>query len=233
MTSAHTRLASIALAAAVALTACRSTEDRWLRVPDPDEQSADEGGTRKEDALALPPFPADDRLLGFEIGGASRNAYYVDAASISIGADWMIRYTAVVVSPSGARSITYEGMDCSDYAYKLYAMGRADGHLVGSEATRVASHHVHRDQPLPDRAVQGLLLSEEGAGEKLRRGDTRPSIGLVLSRRQQLLTGCVQRLCPAHGRSEQNQVVAVNELGLVDVAEPRFDLGARRAQDAA
>ncbi len=127
MTSAHTRLASIALAAAVALTACRSTEDRWLRVPDPDEQSADEGGTRKEDALALPPFPADDRLLGFEIGGASRNAYYVDAASISIGADWMIRYTAVVVSPSGARSISYEGMDCSDYAYKLYAMGRADG----------------------------------------------------------------------------------------------------------
>jgi CNP1-like family len=121
------RVASIALATAIALTACRSAEDPWLRVPDPDQQSADQGGTRKEDALALPPSPVEDRLLRFEIGGVTTNAFFVDPDSISIGEDWVIRYTSVVVSPSGARSISYEGLDCTDYAYKLYATGRPDG----------------------------------------------------------------------------------------------------------
>jgi hypothetical protein len=126
MAFASMRIALIALVSAVALSACGGDE-RWLRVPDPDESASDEGRTRREDKLALPPFPTEGNLLPFEIGGASRNAYFVDAESISVGEDWVIRYTAVIVSTSGARSITYEGVDCSDYAYKLYAMGRPDG----------------------------------------------------------------------------------------------------------
>lgn len=126
MRAARLRLALAVVAISFALCACKSAEDRWLRVPDPDEKSADEG-PRKEDTPALPPFPADDRLLRFDIGGASRNAFFVDPESISIGEDWAIRYTTVVVSPSGARSVTYEGLDCTGYTYKLYATGRADG----------------------------------------------------------------------------------------------------------
>ena len=127
MLSTRIQLAAIVLAIVAALTACSSAEDRWLRVPDPDERSADGDGARKEVALTLPPFPAEDRLLGFDIGGASRNAYFVDAVSITIGEDGVVRYTAVVVSPSGARSISFEGLDCRDYTYKLYATGRPDG----------------------------------------------------------------------------------------------------------
>jgi hypothetical protein len=119
--------ALLALATGVALAACRSAEDRWLRVPDPDEQDTSEPAKRAEDRVALPSFPADDRLLSFEIGGVSRNAYFVDPDSISVGEDRVIRYTAVVVSPSAARSISYEGLDCTHYAYKLYATGHPDG----------------------------------------------------------------------------------------------------------
>jgi hypothetical protein len=119
------RVALVALAAALALSACKSAEDRWLRVPDPDEKP--ESGPRQDVALVLPPPPADDRLLPFDIGGVSRHAFFVDPDSISIGEDWAIRFTTVVVSPSGARSVTYEGLDCSDYTYKLYATGRPDG----------------------------------------------------------------------------------------------------------
>jgi hypothetical protein len=129
-----TRIATLAVAIDLALTGCTSGVDRFLRVPDPDEQGADEGGARKEDKLALPPFPADDRLLRFDIGGVTRNAFFVDQDSISVGADWVIRYTAVVVSPSGARSVSYEGLDCSEYAYQLYATGHADA--VWSEVKR-------------------------------------------------------------------------------------------------
>jgi hypothetical protein len=120
-------MAGVVLAALLALSSCRSAEDRWLRVPDPDEQSADEGGARREDKLALPPLPGDDNLLRVDIGGVSRNAFFVDPNSISIGEDWVIRYTSVIVSPSGARSVSYEGLDCARYEYKLYATGRADG----------------------------------------------------------------------------------------------------------
>lgn len=127
MPSNSARVGLVALVAAFALSACRTAEDRWLRVPDPDERSADEGGPRKEDAFVLPPSPAEDRLLRFDIGGVSRNAFFVDPDSISIGGDWTIRFTTVIVSPSGARSVTYEGLDCTDYTYKLYATGRPDG----------------------------------------------------------------------------------------------------------
>ncbi len=116
------------LLAALALAGCKSGGDSWLRVPDPDdEKSAEEGGPRKEDKLALPPYPEENRLLPFDVGGASRNAFYVDPESISVGEDWAIRFTSVIVSPRGARTVSYEGIDCTDYTYKLYATGHPDG----------------------------------------------------------------------------------------------------------
>lgn len=115
------------LLGALALTGCKSAEDRWLRVPDPDERSADKAGPRKESKAALPPSPADDRLLRFDVGGASRNTFYVDPDSIDVAEDWTIRYTAVIVSPGGARTVSFEGLDCTAYSYKLYASGRPDG----------------------------------------------------------------------------------------------------------
>ncbi len=121
-----TGTALMALVAALAVSGCNG-EARWLRVPNPDEAGSEDGSPRQEDKAALPPFPADRHLLPFDIGGASRNTYFVDAESINVGADWVIRYTAVVVSPSGARSVGYEGLDCTNYAYKLYATGRPDG----------------------------------------------------------------------------------------------------------
>lgn len=116
------------LLAALALAACRSAEDRWLRVPDPDdEKAAGEEGRRKDSKATLPPYPEDSRLLPFAVGGASRNTFYVDPESISIGEDWTVRFTSVIVSPAGARTVSYEGLDCTDYAYKLYATGHAGG----------------------------------------------------------------------------------------------------------
>ncbi len=139
MKLASIRIILATLAAAAALWACGGS-DRYLRVPDPDEEGADASSARKEDKLTLPPFPADDRLIRFEVGGASRNDFYVDATSISVGEDWVVRYTAVIRSPGGAQNITYEGLDCSDYEYKLYAMGRADG--TWSEVKRPEWRHL-------------------------------------------------------------------------------------------
>jgi hypothetical protein len=131
----------LVIGSASMLAACSGGGDsRWLRVADPDEEGADENIPRKEDALALPPFPVGDRLLEVAIGGASRNAYFVDPASITVGQDWVIRYTVVVRSPSGAKTISYEGLNCTDYEYKIYATGRPDG--TWAEAKRPQWSHV-------------------------------------------------------------------------------------------
>ena len=114
------------LAATFALSACGGG-DNYLRVPDPDEETGGSASSQKEDTITLPSFPAEDRLIRFEVGGVSRNEFYVDSASISVGEDRVIRYAAVIRSPAGARTISYEGLDCSKYAYKVYAFGHADG----------------------------------------------------------------------------------------------------------
>jgi len=132
------RAVLLAIGAASVLSACVS--DRWLRVPDPDEERADETNARKESQLSLPLFPTDDRLLEVAIGGASRNAYFVDPVSITVGQDWVVRYTVVIRSPSGAQTISYEGLNCSDYEYKIYATGRPDG--TWAEAKRPDWTHI-------------------------------------------------------------------------------------------
>ena len=52
---------------------------------------------------------------------------FVDEASVHYGSDDVIRYTMVIVSPSGARNVTFEGMRCETGERRLYAFGRADG----------------------------------------------------------------------------------------------------------
>ena len=131
--------ALIPMGTAFVLSAC-GAGDRSLRIGDPDEDRADETVARTEDKVTLPPFPIDDRLLEVLIGGASPNQYFVDPASITIGEDWVVRFTSVIRSRSGARTISYEGMDCTDYEYKLYATGRPDGSW--SEVKRPEWKHI-------------------------------------------------------------------------------------------
>jgi CNP1-like family len=75
----------------------------------------------------LPPYPREQNLLPFEVGGASANRFYIDSASISPGEDGVIRYTLVVKSPQGATNVSFEGMRCTTRELKRYAFGRGDG----------------------------------------------------------------------------------------------------------
>jgi hypothetical protein len=74
----------------------------------------------------LPPFPEKSRLIPFEVGSVTDTRYFVDAASLSIGSDGVVRYTLVVVSSGGARNISHEGMRCATGERRFYAFGRSD-----------------------------------------------------------------------------------------------------------
>ena len=81
----------------------------------------------KEDALNLPAYPDDAALIEFRPRGHSKNRFYVDRNSVSLGADWVVRYTAVIKSPSGIANVSYEGLRCKTSEYKVYAYGTRDG----------------------------------------------------------------------------------------------------------
>lgn len=81
----------------------------------------------KEDALILPGYPDDATLIEFRPRGNSKNRFYVDRNSVSLGADWVVRYAAVIKSPSGVANVSYEGMRCKTSEYKVYAYGVRNG----------------------------------------------------------------------------------------------------------
>ncbi len=80
-----------------------------------------------EAEIKLPPYPKPGTLIEFEAGAASSNRFYIDAESISVGSDGVVRYTLVVKGAGGGENISYEGIRCGTREQKYYAFGRRDG----------------------------------------------------------------------------------------------------------
>ncbi len=81
----------------------------------------------KESPVQFPAAPQKDNLLPFYGSNANTMRFTIDAKSVSVENDGVIRYTLVITSKSGANNISYEGIRCSTYELKLYAFGQADG----------------------------------------------------------------------------------------------------------
>ena len=102
-----------------------------------------------EIAVQLPAFPKEADLLEFKVGAIVNTRFFIDAESISVGSDDVIRYTLIVVSSGGARNISYEGMRCATGERRFYAFGHPDSgwsKAKGSRWSRVSggtnNHHV-------------------------------------------------------------------------------------------
>jgi len=92
---------------------------------EPSEFSFDEKSTEKwkESAVVLPPFPDDRNLLPVAMGSTDTLKIYIDGISISRAQDRVVRFALIVESPSGARSVFYDGYRCETRQYKTYAIG--------------------------------------------------------------------------------------------------------------
>lgn len=80
-----------------------------------------------EVAAKLPPYPQPENLIPFNVSSATRNRHFVDAESISVGADKVIRYTVVIQAAGGASNVSYEGLRCESGERRLYAYGHPGG----------------------------------------------------------------------------------------------------------
>jgi hypothetical protein len=119
---------ALQLAVAIALSGCGPSTGPNIKSSQRGE-TQDIGGVPREQAFEeieapkLPPHPQDSALLEFIPRRNSSFHFYVDRDSLSIGADRVIRYSVLARSPSGAVTVSYEGMRCKTSEYKVYALG--------------------------------------------------------------------------------------------------------------
>jgi len=117
-------IASLVLALTLGAAAAHAQWAGW------DYEYDQEKKTWKEMQAQIPPYPKTQTLIPFEGGAASPHRYFIDASSISVGEDGVVRYTVVIRTAGGATNVSFEGMRCDQREQKTYALGRADGTWV-------------------------------------------------------------------------------------------------------
>jgi hypothetical protein len=142
MTLSH-RVARARLGAALILSACAFSA-----------QGSEENWTEKR--VAPPASFSQERLLSLDAASGSALRYGLDPASLSLGADGVVRYVLVARSSSGALNVLFEGIRCATAEMKTFARWNNAGEwnlspdapwrpLLSSGSTR-----------------QGLLLARQG-----------------------------------------------------------------------
>ncbi|MBS1170607.1 MAG: hypothetical protein H6R01_1525 [Burkholderiaceae bacterium] len=101
-------------------------------LPSRDFDEEDKSKVAPEEKTVLPPMPQPENLLPFETGPNAAQSFVIDAKSLSIGKDGIIRYTVVATSRGGAVNIMHEGVRCKTHEYRIYAFGRKDGQWAWS-----------------------------------------------------------------------------------------------------
>lgn len=131
-----------------------------------------------------PTFPPRERgeLIEFFVAATSEFRFFVDAATLSVSNDGIVRYVLVARSPSGVDNVSFEGMRCATNEVRIYALGR-DGAWVGRptdwraiEPRSVSRWHneLSRNYFCPQRepilnAKEGVLALRQG-GHPLTKG---------------------------------------------------------------
>lgn len=75
----------------------------------------------------LPAAPDEGALRPFFVSAASPNRFLIDAASLTVGDDGVVRYVLVIRTRGGAENVTFEGIRCATGEKRIYAGGRKDG----------------------------------------------------------------------------------------------------------
>ncbi len=105
-------------------------------LPNRDFVEAEEGKGSVEDKLSLPPLPQPQDLVPIDTGPTATYSFALDAKSLTVGKDGVIRYTVVATSPSGSVNIFHEGFRCKTFEYRQYAFGSKNGKWVPARNER-------------------------------------------------------------------------------------------------
>jgi len=82
--------------------------------------------TWKEIEAQIPAYPKQENLILFETAPAGHQ-FFIDAASVNIGSDGVVRYTLMMKTAGGAVNVSFEGIRCETREQKYYAFGQPGG----------------------------------------------------------------------------------------------------------
>lgn len=77
--------------------------------------------------IDLPGFPKEENLIEFYVSAVATNKFHIDASTLSTGEDGVVRYVLVVKTSGGATNVSFEGIQCDQHMWKIYATGGSDG----------------------------------------------------------------------------------------------------------
>lgn len=127
--------------------------------------------------VARPQYPKPENYLPFEVIATTPFSFFVDAKSLSVGADGVVRYSVIAKSVDGALNISFEGMRCAKADFRVYAFGRADNTWSEArnsrwEAIRSSARNAQRAVLYSDFfcSAAGNIASAEEAVQALKRG---------------------------------------------------------------
>jgi hypothetical protein len=130
----------------------------------------------KEVPVKIPPYPKVQNLVEFTVSRETDFRFYIDATSLSVGSDGVVRYVLVARSPNGAENVSYEGIRCKDRIYRIYATGRRDGTWTEARVVRwrdvdFGSMNWHRALERDYFCPRGQLIQSAAEGvDALKRG---------------------------------------------------------------
>ncbi|MFH1871756.1 MAG: CNP1-like family protein [Pseudomonadota bacterium] len=132
----------------------------------------EEASWQEQKEVDLPAFPKEEDLREFYVSAVATNKYMVDASTLVVGADGVVRYVLVVKASGGATNVSFEGIHCKERKWKHYATGLRDSTWRRSPANRsewrpienkpVNRHHaaLSRDYFCPGGI--GIYTADEG-----------------------------------------------------------------------
>ena len=113
--------------------------------------------------LVLPAAPKD--LLRVHVTASGSMQFFVDGRSISVEPGNVVRYTLVAKTAQGPSNVSYEGIDCVQRRWKLYAVWRDsagkwfqtedDWHDIPAQGAQRIHSTLYDDDFCKDFAVDG------------------------------------------------------------------------------
>jgi hypothetical protein len=85
---------------------------------------------QSQELVVTPPHLDRSRLVELDLEADSDFRYFIDAGSVSVGSDRIVRYAMLARSAGGTENVTFEGLRCPG-DYRVYAVGRSDGSWGG------------------------------------------------------------------------------------------------------